>query len=122
MGTLSTGSWMVEFDDRLLAHLQIVIINKFRRGECFLISWLDALAIGDGRSSVWLTPDSPAYFKFSGSRTPSIDEDWLRRLSASASTSTGLVVVDEAGRPVRAGDEASLGSVPKSGLGRIPSP
>ncbi|WP_375399484.1 ATP-dependent DNA ligase [uncultured Amnibacterium sp.] len=102
MGTFIYDGAMIEFDDRLLTHLQIVIMQKFRRQESFAMSWLDALAIGDGRSSIWLTPTTPLYFKFAGSRTPAIDATWLGVLGESANSSRGLVVVDEHGRPARA--------------------
>ena len=49
MGTLVHGSIAVDFEDRLLAHLQIVIVQRFRRNEPLVMSWLDSLAIGDGR-------------------------------------------------------------------------
>lgn len=113
MGTLSYSQWSVEFEDRLLTHLQIVIVNKFRRGESFLMSWIDSTAIGDGRSAIWLTPETPAYFKFNGSRVPTVDEDWLRRLNTSAATSTGLIVADEQGRAIRAGGAGSMMHMPR---------
>ncbi|WP_207454498.1 DUF7882 family protein [Herbiconiux sp. SYSU D00978] len=94
MGTLSYDGATVEFDDRLLAHLQIVIVNKFRRNESFAISWLNSLADGDGRSSIWLTPTTPAFFRFAGSRAIAIDQKWVQVLSESANSSTGLIVVD----------------------------
>jgi hypothetical protein len=103
VGTLNYGSWAVEFDDRVLTHLQIVIVKRLRRGESLLMSWIDSTAVGDGRSSIWLTNAVPLYFKFSGSRVPAIDMDWLHRLEASADASTGLIVTDAEGAPLRAG-------------------
>jgi hypothetical protein len=119
MGTLNYAQWTVEFDDRLLTHLEIVIVNKFRRGEACLMSWLDSTAIGDGRSAIWLTPSVPAYFKFNGSCVPAIDDDWLHRLHASAGTSTGLIVTDESGRPARAGTPHSIGRTPRGSIGTL---
>lgn len=54
MGTLFYGTdrTAIRVDDRILAHLRVVITAKMRRGEGFLLSWSDSLAIGDGRSSV----------------------------------------------------------------------
>ena len=82
----------MDFEDRLLSHLQIVIVQRFRRNESLVMSWLDAVSVGDGRSSLWLTPTLPVYFKFAGSRVPSIDQDWLDRLSESAASSRGLIL------------------------------
>ena len=80
MGTLTYSGAVVEFDDRLLAHLQIVIIQKLRRGDSFAMSWIDSVAVGNGRSSIWLHPQTDLYVKFAGSRAP-----------AAASGSVGLM-------------------------------
>lgn len=114
MGTLIYSHWSVEFDDRLLAHLQIVIVNTFRRGEPFLMSWVDSVAVGSGRSSIWLTPTVPAYFRFGGSRVPAVDPQWLRILEGSAESSTGLIVTDEQGAVLRIGGAGSGHTLPRS--------
>ena len=92
----------VEFDDRVLTHLQVVIVQKFRRGESFPMSWLDDVAIGDGRSALWLTPTVPVFFKFDGSRVPAIDKGWIARLAQSADSARGLIVTDADGGLVKA--------------------
>jgi hypothetical protein len=101
MGSISYDGTIVRFDDRMLAHLHIVIMQQFRRNESFAMSWLDDLAVGDGRSSVWLHPACLLYFKFSGSRPPTLSEDWLKALTASARSSRGLIVTNEDGTPCR---------------------
>ena len=98
----------VEFEDRLLTHLQIVIVQRFRRNEPLLVSWLDALEVGDGRSSLWMTPTLPVYFKFAGSRVPTINTDWLHALTESASSSTGLILTTEEGKLARATGPISM--------------
>jgi len=85
----------LRLEDRTLAHLQIVIINKFRAGERFAFSWKDDPAIGDGRSSIWLFPDVALHFKFSGSRPPSINRTWLDELYTSAASGAGLILTPE---------------------------
>lgn len=102
MGSISCDGDVIEFDDRVIAHLQIVLVQKFRANEPVLLSWLDALGEGDGRSSVWLTPNAVVRFKFLGSKTPSIDRQWLGSLSGAASSGPGLIVRDESGDPIRA--------------------
>ena len=94
MGYLMYKGMIVDFDDRLLAHLQIVIVQKLRRGESFLLSWPDAGKSG-GHSSAWLHPSIPLYFRFSGGHAPSLNERWLHCLSESANSSAGLVVIGE---------------------------
>jgi len=101
VGTIAYDGMLIKFDDRLLAHLQIVIMQQFRRRESFAMSWLDALSVGDGRSSIWLHPEGDVYFKFEGSRTPAINQEWLDRLTASARSSQGLIVVAETGELAR---------------------
>ncbi len=95
MGSLTYDRVTVEFDDRILAHLQIVIVQKLRRGESFLLSWRNAAEAGDGRSSAWLHPAIPLYFKFSGGQPPSINPLWLAQLTRSANSSQGLVATGE---------------------------
>jgi hypothetical protein len=95
MGTLQYDGILIEFDDRVLAHLQIVIVKKIQRNESFLISWRDSPEVGDGHSSIWIHPAQNLYFKFTGSREPSINPEWLERMTASANSSRGLVVMHE---------------------------
>ena len=73
MGVLRYDEWDIEFDDRLLTHLQVVIVQKFRKGEAFAMSWSRSVAIGSGRSAIWMTPAVPVAFEFSGARVPLID-------------------------------------------------
>ncbi len=102
MGTFYYDGVTVEFDDVVLSHLQIVIVQQFRRQRSFPMAWLDALADGNGRSSLWLTPSVPFYCKFAGSKVPAIDPAWIARLTEAAGSGAGLIVVDPSGRPIRA--------------------
>ncbi|MFP3465344.1 ATP-dependent DNA ligase [Leifsonia sp. SIMBA_070] len=86
---------MIEFEDRLLAHLQIVIAQKIRRGESFFMAWRDSVETGDGHSSIWIHPAQNLYFKFSGSRFPKINPAWVEALMASANSSKGLLIMTE---------------------------
>lgn len=95
MGSLQYDGVIIQFEDRLLAHLQIVIVQKLRRGESFLMSWKDSNEVGDGRSAIWLHPVQPLYFKFFGSRAATINPQWLESLTDSANSSRGLVVTEE---------------------------
>jgi hypothetical protein len=87
MGSISYDGLVVVVDDRTLTHLQIVIVNKLRRGEAFLMSWKDSVEAGSGRSAIWMHPQVLIYFKFDGSRVPAINERWLRELADSAESS-----------------------------------
>ncbi|HEV7957276.1 MAG: ATP-dependent ligase [Microbacteriaceae bacterium] len=102
MGKLLYGSpsMEIDFDDRALVHLQIVISAKLRRRESFVFSWRDAPDVGDGRSSIWLDPSIPLYFRYFGSRVPAINKDWLDLLTDSANSAGGLHYCDEPGGAV----------------------
>jgi hypothetical protein len=106
MGALLYDGTRIGFDDRLLEHLQIVIVQRLRLGDRFAMSWRDPSDLGEGRSSIWLHPEVDLYFKFDGARMPAIDPAWLRLLTASAVSPRGLVVVDEDGTLVRANQPA----------------
>jgi len=104
MGHILYDGTTVHFDSRTMAHLQIVIVQKFRNQESFLMSWKDDESVGNGRGSIWLAPTIPIYFKFLAGALPIINDEWLRILGASAETSAGLVVTAENGELARASD------------------
>ncbi|QNO36812.1 ATP-dependent DNA ligase [Protaetiibacter sp. SSC-01] len=110
MGSLIYGVSGIEisFDDRVLAHLELVINAKLRRRESFMLSWRDSPGVGDGRSSIWLDTAIPLYFRYSGSRVPLIDKDWLEELVIQAGSTRGLVLGEEPGsdRQVKASDNS----------------
>jgi hypothetical protein len=102
MGSLTYDSTLTaEFDDRLLAHLQIVINSKLRRKESFAFSWKDDQRIGDGRSSIWLDSAIPIAYKYYGGRMPQINPAWIELLNATANSPGGLRVVPEPDVPDR---------------------
>ena len=97
MGSLFYGAkrLQVEFDDRALAHLQIVMIAKLRRSEAFLLSWTVNTATGSGRSMVWIHPATDLHFRFTNGRHPEINREWIGQLMLLANTATGLHLTDE---------------------------
>jgi hypothetical protein len=86
---------VITFDDRALMHLQIVISTKLRRRESFVFTWTDSVGEGNGRSAIWLDPTSTLYYRYFGSRTPSINRDWIEALMLSANSAGGLVFIVE---------------------------
>jgi len=105
MGTLLYGSPSTEisFDDRALAHLQIVITAKLRRRESFVFSWTDSAEAGSGRSSIWLDSSSTLYYRFFGGRAPLINREWIDVLMKSANSGTGLFFTPEPGTTEHSG-------------------
>jgi hypothetical protein len=97
MGTLKYDGVAVQFEDRLLAHLQVIIVQKLRRQESFLMSWFDTEDLVGGRSSIWLHPAALLFFTFDSRTKPPIDRPWLDKLMVSANSPMGLFVADEHG-------------------------
>lgn len=89
----------IEFEDRVLAHLQAVIGAKFRRGESFLFSWRDDPTAGGGRTSIWMHPHLPVVFTFYGSRPPALNRAWVQALLNTANGPSGLQVLPEPSEP-----------------------
>jgi len=83
----------VDIDDRTLAHLRIVVMNKLRRTEAFMFD----VEVGDGsgRRSFWMHPSVPIQFHFFGSRNPRINRAWIEELAQSANSSGGIALVAE---------------------------
>jgi hypothetical protein len=89
----------IDFEDRLLAHLKVVIITKLRRDESFLLSWEHGQSEGSGRSSVWMHPAVPLHFRFYGNRQPPLNRAWIEDLMLAANSTGGLVPVPEPEQP-----------------------
>jgi hypothetical protein len=101
MGKLIYARSELEIDiaDRALLHLQLVIGAKLRRGESFFFSWKEDVAVGSGRSSIWLTPALPLYFRFFDSKQGPVNKQWIELLAASSNSGQGLVYTEEPGVP-----------------------
>lgn len=86
MGKLLYGTHQreLEIDDRLLAHLKIVILSKLRRAETFAFSWENEASEGSGRGTIWLSPHIPLEFEFYGGRRPVINRSWVQALTSTA--------------------------------------
>lgn len=97
MGRLVYGApnWSVEFEDRALAHLRIVILAKLRRSESFSFSWKQDSNRGSGRSSFWVHPSIPMQFEFFGGREPVLNREWIDALMLTANSPNGLELVPE---------------------------
>jgi len=83
----------VEFDDRTLAHLRIVIMNKLRRSEPFMFDV--EMRDGSGRRAFWVSTSVPLQFRFYSTRQPWINRTWIEQLMSAASGPNGLMVLPE---------------------------
>ena len=98
MGTLTYDSKLTAtFDDRVLAHLQVVIWAKIRRGEQFSFTWTDPARNGYGRTSIWISPTTSLSFQYFGSKAPAINGQWVQLLTKSANSVGGLQLLPEPG-------------------------
>jgi hypothetical protein len=95
MGTFHYDGSKFELDDRLLAHLQVIIAMKLRRSEGFFLSWEIASVDGSGRHVIWIDNGVPIRMRYAGSRQPQINREWAESLAQAANTNNGLVVTDE---------------------------
>ena len=94
MGTFVYDSNVkVEFEDRLFAHLQAVIMVKVRRGETFTFTWKDDISTGGGRTCVYIHSGVSLVFRFHGGRMPQLNPAWLHALTFNANSSRGLYIV-----------------------------
>ena len=105
----------VHLEDRTLAHLQIVVIDKLRRKEKF------ALNLVDNRSFVtmWLNACTPLMFVYEGNRQPHINVAWVELLAGEASLTGVLELLPE---PAEQNPAARAGSLAGNTRGVVPSP
>jgi hypothetical protein len=89
----------VDFDDRVLAHLKVVILSKVRRGESFTFSWEYQASQGSGHSSIWIHPTIPLQFNFLGGKEPRLNRAWVEDLVRLSNTPGGLRVTPEPAEP-----------------------
>ena len=100
----------VEVDDRTLAHLRIVIMNKLRRAEPFMFD-LD-MHDGSGHRSYWLSPSVPLQFTFFTGRAVALNRHWLQELMDAASGPNGLTILPETLPPPAAAAPSQPGRTP----------
>lgn len=95
MGRITIDSVTVKLDDRLTAHLELVIVSKLRRHESFVFTWLKDVTDGSGRESKWVHPGGHIDFRFDDRARIPINPAWVEALMSSANSPAGLHVVPE---------------------------
>lgn len=97
LGSLIYGSpgSKIEIDDRLLAHLQLVIVTKLRRNEQFLFAWDHDEAYARGHTALWINPSIPLHFQYVGGKRPTLNRAWTEALMDAANSTGGLRAVPE---------------------------
>ena len=96
MGTLTYDSKIIlNFDDRVLAHLQVVIWSKLRRREPFAFTVVVPAGQGSGRTSMWMSSNVSVTFQYYSTARQTLNTLWIDALITSANSPTGLQLVDE---------------------------
>ena len=95
MGTLFYGAARTEIivDDRLLRHLEIVATGKLRRGEGFLLSWIEVPQAKAARSAVWIHPQVDLYYDYTHNGVE-VDRSLLEQLDTQADSNGGVRLND----------------------------
>ncbi len=105
----------ITVDDRMLAHVKVVVATKLRRGESFTLSWIHGADEPTGRSTIWLQPAIPLRFVFDSEQPETLDQNLLKRMANDANSSRGLsldIALDEVAveRPAPAAPRAKTAS------------
>jgi hypothetical protein len=96
VGKLFYASGVVlDVDDRLLAHLEVVIGAKLRRDESFYLTLRHDQLAGGGRTAIWLNAAVPLRFAYRSGAVPRMNRHWLDALMATANSSPGLRILEE---------------------------
>ncbi|MCJ1706402.1 hypothetical protein [Microbacterium sp. VKM Ac-2923] len=80
----------ITVEDRMLAHVKVVVSTKLRRGESFTLSWVHGPDEPVGRSTIWLQPSIPLRFVFDSEQPETLDQNLLKRMANDANSSRGL--------------------------------
>jgi hypothetical protein len=104
LGTLKYDGTTVDFPDQVLAHIEIVVVQKLRRQEAFFLSWHESEG-GGGRTGIWMHPAALVTFHYASREPAEIDRDWVARLLAAASSTAGMFVTDSDGHALPASDQ-----------------
>jgi len=99
----------IQFEDRFLAHAQLVIGPKLGRGESFFFSWVEDQSVGSGRSTIWMNTSMPLYFRYVAMAPATLNRKWIKVLQASADSAQGLMYIPEPG--------STTASLPKTRFG-----
>lgn len=95
MGQLQYDRQCFDIEDRLLAHLYLVIAPKLRRRESFTLTWEVPHEAGGGRNCIWLTPGVALRIQYRDGRQPTINRLWVSMMTDEANSSGNLVMIPE---------------------------
>ncbi len=122
MGSLISGvAPAIRIDDRVLRHLEAVIISKLRRGESLAFHWDQEPGVrgdeaaedgGAAHGTIWVAPTSHLYFRYDGPRNEhALNRQWLEALMQASNSTGGLRALPE---PATTGHSSPNGPPPAS--------
>lgn len=93
MGVFQCGDITLAFEDRTLAHLQVVITGKLRRHELFLFTHVK---VDEGsRVTVWVHPAQLVAFHYDQAALPALNRRWVRQMTEHLEGTGVLQLLDE---------------------------
>jgi hypothetical protein len=105
---LKYGAREIVVEDRVLAHISVVVTQKLRRRESFLLT----LPASDRRmatEAMWMSCNSDIAFAYSGNRVPSLNHAWLEQMMTESFSAHGLDLTLH-GEPAAAGLSTHIGT------------
>lgn len=93
MGVFQCGDITVPFEDRALAHLQVVITGKLRRHEPLLLTHLNVEK--GSRVTVWVHPAQLVAFHYDQAAMPALNRHWVRQMTEHLEETGALQLLDE---------------------------
>lgn len=113
MGTLTYGMRDIPVEDRVLAHIGVVITQKLRRRECFLLT-LPSVERHIHSESFWISATTDLVFSYAGNRVPTLNQEWLEAMMTESYSVNGLDLTkhtESSTRPVTVVDGGAGGAV-----------
>lgn len=95
LGKITIGEDSARFDDRVLSHLEAVIVSKLRRSESFLFTWTIDVSLGSGRIAKWIHPALDLDFRFDTRKPARMNVAWVEELMRAANSPLGLSALPE---------------------------
>lgn len=96
------SSLRIDFNDRMLAHLQVAFAVKLHSNEGFLFSWRQDKDGDGGRGAIWIHRDISILYRFTDRLKPMLNPRWVDALVQSANSTEGMFALPEPGSPTTA--------------------
>jgi hypothetical protein len=91
MGRLAYGAIprTIAIDDRLLAHIEVVVLSRLRRNNAFALRWTEA---GErlGRRTIWIHQATDLTFEYDQAEQGELDRELLDQLAKAADSNAGI--------------------------------